>query len=231
MKNSIKKHGIKLLPLLFAFVFSDVKAEVQYASPLSVNGEEFDIGNLLEWSTSFEEESAFFYIEKSLDGVTYENAGKVEAAGNSDEELHYRYMDIQVTDMDVHYRLRQVDEDGRESFSDAVNVVKKMKNQFMIIDYSNVAFDKMFNVTIDALTEARMDYAVYSYKGETIFKASKMLTNGLNNFEINLDKENEGKYKVVFQIGDEVETLNIMKVEDEIKKKPSVASKRTSSGG
>lgn len=211
--------------------FQKSNAEVLYASPLSVNGEEFEIGNLLEWSTSYETESAFFYVEKSLDGVTYENVGTVEAAGNSNDEQKYRYMDIQVTDMEAHYRLRQVDEDGTESLSHAVQVIKEMKNQFMIIDFSSITVDKMFNVTIDALTEGQMSYSLYSYKGETVFKSSKQLINGINSFEINMADEKEGKYKLVFELGDEVETLNIIKLEDEMKKKPNVASKRSTTGG
>ena len=95
--------------------FSTLQAEVQYASPLTVNGEEFEIGNLLEWSTSFEQESAFFYIEKSIDGVNFENVGNVEAAGDSDEEIKYRYMDIQVTDMEATYRLRQVEPESGDN--------------------------------------------------------------------------------------------------------------------
>lgn len=221
----------QLFILLICGLSMNMYAEVKYASPLSVNGEEYEIGNLLEWSTAYEEGSAFFYIEKSLDGIAFENIGQVEAAGDSDEELKYRYMDIQPTDMEMFYRLRQVDADGTESFSEPVHLVKQMKNQFMIIDFSSITVDKMFNVTIDALEGGPMTYALYSYKGKTIFKSSKNLINGLNDFEINLEDEQPGKYKVVFQQGDEVETLNIIKVEDEIKKKPNVASKRNTTGG
>ncbi len=214
------------------FFASNAQADVVYAARLSVNGEEFAIGNLLHWSTAEENGSASFYVEKSIDGgTTFDNVGTVEAAGNSDEEIEYRFMDIQVTDMEATYRLRQVDEDGTESFSEPVEVIKKMKNDFMIIDYSDITVDKAFNVTLDVLKAGQMDYALYTYKGEQIFKTSQQVINGLNDFEFNLQDEKEGKYKVVFEYGDEVETLNIIKIADELQKKPNVASKPSSTGG
>ncbi len=226
------KKLLTAFPLLTLLFFSStLNAAVAYSAPLSVDGEEFEIGNLLEWRTSSEIESAYFFIEKSLDGVSFENIGKVEAAGNSDEEVSYRYMDIQVIDEEAFYRLRQTDIDGTESLSDAVMVKKEMTNQFMIINFSTITVTSLFEVTIDAMTEGEMEYSLISYRGEEIFSAKQQVINGLNEFQINLEDEKEGKYKIVFRMDDEEEKLNLMKVDDEIKKKPNVASKRSSSGG
>ncbi len=219
-------------PLLFALLLAaNVNAAVTYASPLTVDGEEFEIGNLLEWSTASETNSQFFYIEKSLDGVTYENVGQVDAAGNSEEEVKYRYMDIQVTDKMAFYRLRQADADGTQSTSSAVMVVKQLENQFMLVNFSDITVNKLFEVTVDVMTEGEMEYSLVSYKGDVVFSTKQKVVNGLNDFQINLEDEKEGKYKVVFKMNDEEEKLNIIKLEDELKKKPNVASKKGSTGG
>lgn len=234
VKQSIKSK-MRTFPLLvLALLLSTtvyVNAAVTYSAPLSVDGEEFEIGNLLEWSTATETNSQFFYIEKSLDGLDYENVGQVDAAGNSDDEVNYRYMDIQVTDKMAFYRLRQVDADGTESTSQAVMVVKQLENKFMLVNFSNITVNKLFEVTIDVMEEGEMEYSLVSYKGDVVFEAKQKVVNGLNDFQINLEDEKEGNYKVVFKMGSEEEKLNIIKLEDELKKKPNVASKKSNSGG
>jgi len=66
-----------LFHILFVFITLNVKAEVTYALPLS--GAEFEIGNMLEWSTSLELNSERFIIQRSLDGISYEDIGRVDA--------------------------------------------------------------------------------------------------------------------------------------------------------
>lgn len=221
-------------PMVFAFLLTlpTASAEVIYADELSVNGKEFAIGNLLEWTTATETDSEFFFVEKSVDGIAYNNIGKVEAAGYSEEEVIYRYMDIQVADKEAFYRLRQVDTDGTESFSEPVEVKKELENQFMIVHFSNIMVERTFDLSIDVLQAGEMEYALTSYKGEEIFKTTRQLSHGLNDFQINMQDEPAGKYKVTFRMGDEVEVLNIMKEEDEMKKKFNVAIKKeTTKGG
>ena len=84
-----------------------VDAEVIYSIPLK--GVEHQIGNMLEWKTVQEMDSELFIVERSRDGINYENIGVVNAAGVSEAELAYRYMDIGINDEQLFYRLKQVD--------------------------------------------------------------------------------------------------------------------------
>ena len=234
MKKNIR--STKTFPLTLAFCFTlllplFVNAGVQYATPLSVDSEEFEIGNFLAWSTSSEMNSKAFYVEKSLDGVNFENIAEIEAAGFSDQERNYRYMDIQVTDKLVYYRLKQQDSDGTESETDVIKVVKKLENNFTIADFSDIYVEDVFEVSINAFEAGEMEYSLISYKGEEIFTTTKIVDEGINQFEINLKDEKEGKYSVTFKMGSEEEKLNILKAEDKLSKKPNVASKKDSNGG
>ncbi len=227
---------IKNFPLFVVFCMAMflpmiAQAGVQYATPLSVDSEEFEIGNFLAWSTSSELNSKAFYVEKSIDGVNFENIAEIEAAGFSNEERNYRYMDIQVTDKVAYYRLKQQDSDGTESETEVIKVVKKMENNFSIADFSDIYVDEMFQVSINAYEAGEMEYALVSYKGEEIFRTTKMVDEGINQFEINLKDEKEGKYSVTFKMGSEEEKLNILRAEDKLSKKPNVASKKDSNGG
>jgi hypothetical protein len=69
--------------------------------------------NLLKWSTSSENNSSYFCIEKSIDGEEWKSVGSVQAAGNSTEKLNYYYLD-NIEQFDMHYyKLIQYDVDGQ----------------------------------------------------------------------------------------------------------------------
>lgn len=75
---------------------------------------------LIEWSTASELGSSHFIVERSNDLRMFEQLGRVEAAGNSDQIQAYNFMDARLEGLatkTLYYRLRQVDLDGKFSFS------------------------------------------------------------------------------------------------------------------
>ncbi|MGB1102625.1 MAG: hypothetical protein ACPG21_03265 [Crocinitomicaceae bacterium] len=82
------------------------------------NVNEDDNGTLLTWETRSESNNAYFAIERSYNGKSFEEIAHIEGAGTSSERLVYRYNDPQFHQSDlVYYRLRQVDFDGKSRFS------------------------------------------------------------------------------------------------------------------
>lgn len=79
---------------------------------LSFKGSKTANGNLLFWKTGSEINSSHFYVERSLDGETFEIIGYVEAAGNSFEAINYSFIDESPSNNNNYYRLVQVDLDG-----------------------------------------------------------------------------------------------------------------------
>jgi len=209
-----------LFHILFVFITLNVKAEVTYALPLS--GAEFEIGNMLEWSTSLELNSERFIIQRSLDGISYEDIGRVDAAGLSNEERPYHFMDIGINDPMAYYRLKQIDNDGTASYSQITIVNKEMENKFMVMSMSSPESVKQFEVTIDFAEEGSVEYELCTVSGESIKEMEQSVGLGLNSLFFNLENENEGIYKIRIKMGDEEETLIIRKVLDELKSKPNV---------
>lgn len=72
---------------------------------------------LLQWATAFESNTAFFAIERSADGLNWKELGRVKAAANSSNRHTYQFIDEAVLPGTGFYRLRQVDIDGKFSFS------------------------------------------------------------------------------------------------------------------
>lgn len=65
------------------------------------------------WSTSSENNSAYFLVERTLDGEHFENVGTVPAAGNSTTRQEYNIEDLHPYEGISYYRLTQFDTDGQ----------------------------------------------------------------------------------------------------------------------
>ncbi|HEX6333493.1 MAG TPA: T9SS type A sorting domain-containing protein [Flavisolibacter sp.] len=72
---------------------------------------------LVQWSTSQEVNARAFEVERSLDGNTWVKASEIAAAGNSITMKYYSYTDKNITAAVVYYRIRQVDIDGRSTYT------------------------------------------------------------------------------------------------------------------
>jgi hypothetical protein len=82
----------------------------------------------LNWSTSSEQNSKNFDIEKSIDGINYYHIGTVRAAGTSTSRKDYTLRDDKLSAFN-YYRLKMNDLDGRSKLSNIVLVKYDVKAQ------------------------------------------------------------------------------------------------------
>ena len=79
----------------------------------------------LTWSTASEINSDYFQIERSPDGTDFKTLSRQTAAGDSQQELTYRYADEGAANRfsgTLYYRLKMVDFDGSFEYSDITAV-------------------------------------------------------------------------------------------------------------
>lgn len=72
---------------------------------------------LIEWHTYQEIQTAFFEVERSLDGLHWSRTGNPVPARNSPGTHHYQFIDASVSGSKTFYRIKQVDRDGAFSYS------------------------------------------------------------------------------------------------------------------
>ena len=77
-----------------------------------------------KWETASETNNAYFDVERSQDGETFEKIGKVDGfgAGVSTINHEYKFIDDDVCNSIRYYRLKQTDIDGQFSYSETVAV-------------------------------------------------------------------------------------------------------------
>lgn len=79
----------------------------------------------LTWATASELNSDYFQIERSADGTLYEEVGRVQAVGTTTNQSEYEFTDSGingVSSASLFYRLKQVDMDGKFSYSNTVEL-------------------------------------------------------------------------------------------------------------
>lgn len=87
----------------------------------------------IDWVTLTEINNDYFNIEKSFDAVNFETIGKIKGNGSSNIPIEYSYVDNNVTNGVVYYRLVQVDIDGSKTESNAIKLdIRDIDNQTII---------------------------------------------------------------------------------------------------
>lgn len=76
----------------------------------------------LQWTTVTEQNSKYFNVERSQDGLNWSSIGQVTAAGNSQGLLQYNYVDQKPMTGANYYRLQEVADDGSSIYTPIRNV-------------------------------------------------------------------------------------------------------------
>ena len=106
--------------------------------------------NYLKWTTLQEQDMAFFDIERSADGIHYENISRVLSPGNSMVSREYNYADniSGINSSLFYYRIRMVNTDGTAKYT--AIVVVKFKGQAFDVRISPNPFDKLLSVGLQS---------------------------------------------------------------------------------
>ncbi len=89
---------------------------------VSFSGKQLAQKVVLQWVTASEQNNQYFDIERSADGTTFTSIGMVNAGTQQTERNTYYYTDYAPAKGRSHYRLKQVDHDGRNSYSSIVTI-------------------------------------------------------------------------------------------------------------
>jgi len=76
----------------------------------------------LVWTTESEQNNEKFYIQRSEKGLIWETIGAVAGKGNTDAPSDYVFYDKQPISGLSYYRLQQVDQDGKSSYTSILSV-------------------------------------------------------------------------------------------------------------
>lgn len=104
-------------------------------------------GVSLQWTTSMEEDFSHFSIERSRDGITFQEISETQAKGGRNLATHYSYVDGGAKSGRFYYRLKSVDLDGSHVYSSVERVDMENASLSIASIYPNPIAGK-FNVSV-----------------------------------------------------------------------------------
>jgi hypothetical protein len=167
---------------------------------------------LLTWATASEVNNLGFEVERSVDGRSFETVGFVNGAKNSSKTNNYNLVDKNVWSLnvvEVYYRLKQVDLDGRYDYSKIVKVTLAKSRETGVSVYPN-PFVNEFNILVNASQNAVATVAIVDLQGRLISTQENNVIEGFNTFTIG-NSLNAGIYFVKVTMNNETKTIKLIK--------------------
>lgn len=156
----------------------------------------------LNWTTATETNNNFFTIEKSVDGIWFDEVLMMEGAGNSSEIRHYAAIDTDPYKGTSYYRLEQTDYNGGTKISGLVSVYMDLPQiQFSVSP--NPVINPVIYIRLETIpllgTTAQLSIANFSGR---IVLSEKIKLNGSEALPVALPaKVVPGLYFVTVQYG------------------------------
>ncbi|MBA4140499.1 MAG: DUF4331 family protein, partial [Segetibacter sp.] len=155
---------------------------------------------LLRWQVANEVNVSRYEVEQSVDGLRYQKIGTVSAGANSNSyELTDANPSLSKSNL---YRIKQVDKDGKVSYTDIRMVKFGATNIITVTPNPAINFIRVFS------SQTPLQISLFDQGGKKVM--SQMLINGTGQF--NISSLAKGVYTVVaISDGVRVETKKIVK--------------------
>jgi hypothetical protein len=147
----------------------------------------------LQWSTSNEINNQSFVVEKSIDGVAFFTINRIEAKNGVDVINNYSVNDNQSNQSVTYYRLKQLDKNGRFTYSKIVSINMK-DNGINGFSFQQNPISDVLKLNINAINNTKVKLMITDITGRMITTKSIDLTKGFQVFTITTSNLKAGNY-------------------------------------
>ncbi|MEP7279757.1 MAG: hypothetical protein ABI813_13995 [Bacteroidota bacterium] len=147
---------------------------------------------VLKWSTASEMQNSYFEVERSYNGNSWSPVSSIKANGTGTAGATYSYADITANASIVYYRLKQVDADGRSTYS-TIKTIHSGNNSAAKIYGSG----KAITIELNTAVKNAVVVTVMTLNGQILEK--KQFSTG---YRINLALKNSASGIMVVNVSD-----------------------------
>lgn len=162
---------------------------------LNFSGEVAGKKNILHWTTTTEHNNTGFEVQRCADGFNFNKIAFVKTQavnGNSNSKLNYNFPDFNFLSGANYYRLKQIDKDGKFSYSDIV-VLRDVLAANAVEVYP-VPAKNTINVKVNAANSNNLKLSVTDISGKSLYNKTTLLSNGETLVQINVSRFATGTY-------------------------------------
>lgn len=161
------------------------------------------------WATASESDNNHFSVERSLDGQTFQALGTVAGAGTSSLQHSYRFVDAQPVSTLAYYRLHQVDNSGRDSYS-PVATVAGLAASVQLAAAPNPT-DGQLSVTLSTPEATTVRGTLSTVLGSSVLSFEQAIEAGLQVLPLDLSTLPAGVYLLRVETPQGRQTLRVSK--------------------
>ncbi|MES2727444.1 MAG: T9SS type A sorting domain-containing protein [Bacteroidota bacterium] len=170
---------------------------------------------LVSWTTASEVNNKGFEVERSIDGTEFASITFVKGAGNSSNVNSYSKLDLNAFNVTasntIYYRLKQVDFDGKYTYSQIVKVYKNLEAFSAVAIYPN-PFVSQVTVSFNAATQSTAVIEILDIQGKVVATKTANTVNGANTVEVNnTDNLQAGIYFARLTLNGESQVIKLVK--------------------
>jgi hypothetical protein len=161
---------------------------------LSFSAKCLDAKKLFNWQTAIETNNAYFTLEKSKNGETFETVEKIKGNGNSTRQLNYNYSYEEENASYKYYRLSQTDFNGKTkilklTYLSCIDALGNLKL------YPNPANSEI-KLEFEASKEAVFTINITDIMGRLLKSTQYLANQGLNQALVEIQDLPPGSYHV-----------------------------------
>jgi hypothetical protein len=167
-------------------------------------------GVSVTWSTASEQNSSYFKVEKSRDGMNWFVLAEVDGAGNSTSILNYEIIDSEISNDVTYYRLTQFDFDGESETFNIASADCMSEDIFNLLNvYPNPSIDEFVIAYNNPTNEEKLVLKMYDLKGDIIYFENKNCIKGSNIFYLNNIDVSPGIYLIEVEMGELISRVKL----------------------
>ncbi len=162
----------------------------------------------INWTTANEVNTNYFVVERSRDAVTFNALQQVSAKGNTATTQSYNTSDLQPLPGTSYYRLKEVDKDGKITYSSIVTVTV-LDNGLIVISPNPV--QNTARVIIQSAANTSATFQVMDMKGRGIITQKTSVVTGRNVINIPASSLSKGVYILKVIQNNTTQTIRFVK--------------------
>lgn len=156
---------------------------------------------LIKWTTSSENSSSHFNIERSTNGTDFTVIGSRKGAGTTSVAQYYSYTDYSPAGGTNYYRLVQYDLNGTLTITGPQVLNFNNNTQGLLVQTGQNIQEVAFYV--NSATSGKAQVAVYAIDGKKVAQGTVNVDKGNNTCTLNTPSLGRGVYTLVYQLGNE----------------------------
>lgn len=161
----------------------------------------------LNWSTATETNNRGFEVQRKVEGSDFVTIAFIQGKGTTTQSQNYSFVDNNVQTGNYQYRLKQMDFDGKYSYSNVVEVSLNPTEFNLAQNYPN-PFNPSTTINFNLAKETNVSLKVFNLLGQEVasLAANEFMQAGSYSYKFNASSLASGTYIYRLEAGDFVQT-------------------------